>query len=80
MSFSATWMDLQIIILSEVSQTNFMDHLYLESKTMIQMKLFGKLQINGNKLTDFENKIMVTKGERWQGEGWIGGLGLAHAQ
>ena len=42
MSFSATWMDLQIITLSEVNQTNFMDHLYLESKTMIQMKLFAK--------------------------------------
>ena len=33
---------------------------------------------NRNRLTDFKNKFMVTKGER-QGEGWIGGLGLIHA-
>ena len=27
---------------------------------------------NRNQLTDFETKIMVTKGEIWRGEGWIG--------
>ena len=44
-SFAATWMDLQIIILSEVSQrkTNIIwYHLYVESKKMIQMNLFTK--------------------------------------
>ena len=42
MPFSATWMDLENITLSEVSQrdTNTIRyHLYVESKTMIQMKL-----------------------------------------
>ena len=42
MPFSATWMDLENITLSEVSQrdTNTIwYHLYVESKTMIQMKL-----------------------------------------
>ena len=28
---------------------------------------------NRNRLTDFENKLMVTKGERWGGRGKLGG-------
>ena len=43
MSFAATWTDLEIIILSEVSQTEkrqILYHLYVESKKMIQMNLF----------------------------------------
>ena len=38
MPFAATWMDLEIIILSEGSQTetNICHHLYVESKNMIQ--------------------------------------------
>ena len=45
MPFAATWMDLEIIILSEVSQTKtniICYHLYVESKKMIQMNLFTK--------------------------------------
>ena len=45
MSFAATWMDLEIIILSEVSQTKtsiICYHLYVESKKLIQMNLFTK--------------------------------------
>ena len=34
---------------------------------MIQWNLFT----NKNRLTDFENKLMVTKGERWGGRGEI---------
>ena len=33
---------------------------------------------NRNTLTDFENKLMVTK-RTGLGEGWTGGLGLAYA-
>ena len=42
MPFAATWMDLQIIKLSEVSQrkTNIWYHLYVESRKMIQMNLY----------------------------------------
>ena len=45
MPFAAVWMDLEIIILSEVSQTktNIRYHLYMESKKKkIQMNLFKK--------------------------------------
>ena len=44
MPFAATWMDLEIIILSDVSQTktNIIYHLYVKSKNMIEMNLFKK--------------------------------------
>ena len=45
MSFAATRMDLEIIIVSEVSQrkTNIIRYcLYVESKKMVQMNLFIK--------------------------------------
>ena len=44
MPFAATWTDLEIIILSEISQTEkdkcHMYHFYMESKIMIKMNLF----------------------------------------
>ena len=45
MPFAVTWMDLEIIILSEVSQTKtniIWYHLYVDSKKKIQMNLFIK--------------------------------------
>ena len=63
MPFAATWMDLEIIILSEVSQTE-KDKYHIISlicgakKKKIQMNLFPR-----QRLTDIENKHMVTKGE-----------------
>ena len=53
MPFVATWMDLEIIILREISQRKM---------SIIQYHLYG------NRLTDLENKLMVTKGERWRGD------------
>ena len=41
MTFAATWMALEIIILSQ-TKTNTLCHLYVESKKIIQMNLFTK--------------------------------------
>ena len=45
MPFTATWMDLEIIVLSEISQTKaniICYHFHVESKKMIQINLFTK--------------------------------------
>ena len=66
-AIAATWMDLEIIILSEVSQRKvniIWYHLYMESKKSWYKWTY--LQ-NRNRLTDIENKLMVTKGEGGEG-------------
>ena len=63
MPFAATQMDLEIFVLSEVSQTKtniIWCHLYVESK--IGHK-WTYLQ-NRNRLTDTEDRLVVAKGER----------------
>ena len=67
MPFAARWMDLEIIILSEISQskTNIIwYHLYVESKKKVQMNLFTKQKETHRQ----ENKLMVTKGDSRAGE------------
>ena len=62
MPFAAIWMDLEIIILSEVSQTEkdkyYMILLICGSKKQYKLTYLQ----NRNRLTDIENKLMVTKG------------------
>ena len=56
-------MDLEMIILSEVSQTKtniIWYHLYVESKKNDTNELIQ----NRNRPTDVENKLMVAEGER----------------
>ena len=75
MPFAATWMDLEIIILPEVSQkekdiphdTTYMWNLKYDTNELIYKT---------ERLTDTENRPVVAK--RW-GEGWIGIWGLADA-
>ena len=42
MPFAATWMDLEVKMLSEVRQRNIWYYLYAESKKVIQVNLFIK--------------------------------------
>ena len=68
MPLAATWIDLEIIIVSEVSQTE-KDKYHMISLYMWNLKKkrykWTYLQ-NRNRPTDIdrENKLMVTKGER----------------
>ena len=74
--FAATWMDLELIRLRQVSQTEkdkyHMLSLTWEISTVTQMNFFMEQKL----LTDIEKKLMVTKGER-AGKGWFESLGLA---
>ena len=65
---AATWMDVEIVILREVSQTQKDKYhmIYVESKKWYKW-IYSQ---NRNSVTDVENKLMVTKGER-AGEGGI---------
>ena len=62
MPFAATWVDLEIIILSEVSQTKTKIIWY---RLLLILKKWYKWTYikNRNRSTDVENKLMVTKGE-----------------
>ena len=63
MPFAETWMDLEIITLSEISQTKtntIWYCLYVESKKIDVDELIYK----SDRLTDLENKLKVTKRER----------------
>ena len=69
--FAITWMDLHLIMLSEVRQrkTNTIwYHLYVESKIWPE----GTSLQNRNSLADEENRLVITK---WE-EDWGRGLGV----
>ena len=75
--FAATWMDLENIILSEVSQTE-KDKYYMipliKTNIICGIKKWYKWSYlqNRNRLADIENKLMVTKGEREVGRDKLG--------
>lgn len=62
MPFNETWMDLEIFCHNDCSQrkTNTVYHLYVESKSVVQIDLLKKLANTKKK------KKKVAKGERWQ--------------
>ena len=62
MPFAGTWMDLEIVIVNEVGQTE-KDKYYMILLICRILKKKGT-----NKVMDVENKVKVTKGE-WEREG-----------
>ena len=64
MSFAATWMDLEIIILSEVSQKEKDKYHMISLICGIWKKRYKWTYLqNRNRPKDTGNKLMVTKGE-----------------
>ena len=61
MPFAATWIELETIILNKVSQRK-KDHMWNLKKKKDENELIYKT----NKLRDFRNKLMVTRGEMWR--------------
>ena len=75
MPLAATWMDLEMIILSEVSQRQ--TSYDITSLWILKKGYKGIYLQNRNRLVDFE-KFMVTKGDS-EGEAMDWGVGLAYA-
>ena len=72
MPFIATWMHLEIIILSEVSQKEKGKyHMISHTWNLI----YSTNEFTEKKIMDLENRLVVAKGEE-EGGGWIGNLGL----
>ena len=63
MPFAATWMDLEIIILSKTLRER---QISIDITYMWNLKKYKWTYLhNRNRLTDIENKLMVTNGEKW---------------
>ena len=62
MPFAATWMDLEIIILSEVSQTE-KDKSYDIMQNLKKKNDTNELIYKTNRLADLKNELMVTRKE-----------------
>ena len=66
MPFAATWMDLEITILSKSDRERQTSYDIAYMKNLKEGYKSTYLQ-DRNRLADLENKLMVTKGERWGG-------------
>ena len=75
--FAATWIDLEIIILSEVSKRERQYHVRsLICGILKKDKLICRTETDGQTL---KTSLCLPKSGRWKGETWTGGLGLAYA-
>ena len=77
MPFVLTWMDLEMIILSKVGQRKKDKCHMLSLRCRILKNDTNDYLRNRNRLRDFDNKLMVTKGEPMWEEGHISSFGLA---
>ena len=70
MPLAATWMDLEIIILSEFRerQISYNNHLHVESKKIIQLNLFTKQKDSQADIINFQ----FSKGKGGGGRGKLG--------
>ena len=62
MSFTATWMDLETVILSEVSQLEKEKYRMLSLICGVQKETIQMNLQNRKRLTDLENELMVSGG------------------
>ena len=70
--FAATWMELEILILSEVSQKEKDKYHMISLISVIQYKAQRNLSTE-KKIMDLENRLVVAKAEG-EGVGWMGSL------
>ena len=79
MPFGATWMQLETLKLSEVSQKEkdtIWHHFYLESKIWHKWTYL----YNRNRLTDIEKRLVVAKGSWGRGSGMDGEFGVSRCK
>ena len=75
MPFAAMWMDLEIVILSEVSQTE--GEISYDTPYMWNLKRNDTSELTKQRETDLENELMVAGGrEEWLGEGIVREFGI----
>ena len=72
MAFLATWMDLEIIMLSEVRSETLISYAitYMWNLRKGYNKLICRIETDSQ-----TEKLTFTKGNRFAEEGWAGGLG-----
>ena len=75
MALAAIWMDLEIVVLSQASQTRQIpcDVAYMWNLTKIEQMNSFKIR---SRVTDVENKLMVTMGEKRRKKSWEFGIDI----
>ena len=78
MPFAATWMELEILILSEVSQKEKDKYHVMSLICGIKVRHKWTYPQNRNRPMDMENRLVVATG-KGEGVGWTGSMGLVDA-